>query len=218
VPDVVKSNAAAWVGTKSEHTKPGEAVTGAAGLRRCLLRGGAPARRPAARSATPDRHARGTRRNDSTSWRVRTASGTSTSTTRGCRPVPRVYGSGRPAFSPPTVLRGRGRSPVHPVSMATAKARGSTRGQGPTPTRSRTDARRWAEGEGGHHPSPSGQRWMSPRTCQERFASLRDGLRPHLTEPLRRSVRSTCDSERVTAVTRRLETLRTGMTTRATSG
>ena len=29
--------------------------------------------------------------------------------TRGCRPVPRLYGSGRPAFSPPTVLRGRGR-------------------------------------------------------------------------------------------------------------
>ena len=29
---------------------------------------------------------------------------------RGARaPVPRLYGSGRPAFSPPTVLRGRGR-------------------------------------------------------------------------------------------------------------
>jgi hypothetical protein len=27
---------------------------------------------------------------------------------------------------------------------------------------------------------------MSPATCQERFASLRDGLRPHLTEPVRR--------------------------------
>jgi hypothetical protein len=52
--------------------------------------------------------------------------------------------------------------------------------------KSRTDARRWAEGEGGDHPSPSGQRWMSPGTCQERFASLRDGLRPHLTEPVRR--------------------------------
>jgi hypothetical protein len=26
---------------------------------------------------------------------------------------------------------------------------------------------------------------MSPGTCQERFASLRDGLRPHLTEPVR---------------------------------
>ena len=54
--------------------------------------------------------------------------------------------------------------------------------------RSRTDARRWAEGEGAHHPSPSGQRWVSPGTCQERFASLRDGLRPHLTEPVRRLV------------------------------
>jgi hypothetical protein len=38
--------------------------------------------------------------------------------------------------------------------------------------RSRTDARRWAEGEGEHHPSPCGQAWVSPGTCQERFASF----------------------------------------------
>jgi len=52
-------------------------------------------------------------------WRVRvnnpeTPSTRATSTWRtvhaGARaPVPRLYGSGRPAFSPPTVLRGRGR-------------------------------------------------------------------------------------------------------------
>jgi len=34
-------------------------------------------------------------------------------------------------------------------------------------------------------PVPDG--WRSPGTCQERFASLRDGLRPHLTEPVRRA-------------------------------
>jgi hypothetical protein len=49
----------------------------------------------------------------------------------GLAPRTPVYGSGRPAFSPPTVLRGRGRSPLHPVSMATAKA-GSIRGQRPS--------------------------------------------------------------------------------------
>jgi hypothetical protein len=36
-------------------------------------------------------------------------------------PVPPVYGSGRPAFSPPTVLRGRGRRSVHPVSWRPPK-------------------------------------------------------------------------------------------------
>jgi hypothetical protein len=77
------------------------------------------------------------------------------------------------------------------VTSAPHRSCTSTRTPGPGPSRtfigkSKTDARRWAEGEGGHHPSPCGQRWMSPGTCQERFASLRDGLRPHLTEPVRR--------------------------------
>jgi hypothetical protein len=35
----------------------------------------------------------------------------------------------------------------------------------------------------------NGNDGMSPGTRQERFASLRDGLRPHLTEPVRRLVR-----------------------------
>ena len=65
---------------------------------------------------------RGRRREDEPpreGWRVRanteeTSSTRATSTWRtvhaGARaPVPPVYGSGRPAFSPPTVLRGRGR-------------------------------------------------------------------------------------------------------------
>jgi hypothetical protein len=56
-------------------------------------------------------------------------------------PVPPVYGSGRPAFSPPTVLRGRGRISVHPVSWRPPKrpAAGDKDGVG---ERSKTDARR----------------------------------------------------------------------------
>ena len=46
--------------------------------------------------------------------------------------------------------------------------------------------------------TPAVKSWRSPGTCQERFASLRDGLRPHLTEPVRRasSVRAAANGHR----------------------
>jgi hypothetical protein len=86
------------------------------------------------------------------------------------------------AWSPPS--RTRELAAREQPTSSTTRAR---RGPPVTGRRSKADARRWAEGEGGHHPSPFGQAWKSPRTCQERFASLRDGLRPHLTEPLRQA-------------------------------
>jgi hypothetical protein len=63
----------AWAIHEREQLSPGEGgPLGRPGMARRLLRGGAPAPgRPPPRSATPDRSARGPRRNDRGSWRAR---------------------------------------------------------------------------------------------------------------------------------------------------
>jgi hypothetical protein len=101
---------------------------------------------PAARSASPNRSARGTRRNDRASWR--THERPAAMSTRATRRPDRIGGKSK-AWQ----LSGLGRNAL------------------PKPRRRMV--------------------WQSPGTCQERFASLRDGLRPHLTEPVRQAGKAT---------------------------
>jgi hypothetical protein len=154
---------------------------GRPGMARRLLRGGAPARAARRQVRRPDQVRTGCpppRPRELATREQPVAS--ATRAMRGCRPVPRVYGSGRPAFSPPTVLRGRAIASMDPHRGTGAHFKdGTCTVQGEERSLNR------------HRES-----LLSPGTCQERFASLRDGLRPHLTEPVRQVARAGTVPER----------------------
>jgi len=80
-------------------------------------------------------------------------------------PVPPVYGSGRPAFSPPTVLRGRGR--IFP-----APARGTR-----TPVASPVRAPRRSPVEVFSLAPTRGGEGKRPRSCRPSAGSTRAGVR-----------------------------------------